>query len=232
MKVIVSIALILSLGLVSCSRNKVDKSDLKTSKDKVSYALGMDIGKNLRKNLVEVDPDKLLAGIKDGILSDTSKVLTEAEVATIMQDFQKEIVAKQQQSKKAEFDKYKKESDKFLQENSKKPGVVTLPSGLQYKVITSGNGKKPVLTDKVVAHYRGTLVDGKEFDSSIKRGQPAEFQVSGVIKGWSEALQLMKVGDKWNLYIPSDLAYGDQGAGGIIPPGAALVFEVELLGIK
>ncbi len=232
MKKLVVIAIIMSLGLVSCNRNKVDKSDLKSLKDKASYALGLDIGRNMRKGQMEVDADKLLAGIKDGLLSDTSKVLTEAEVEKIMDQFQQDLIGKQQKKMKEDADKNKKEGTAFLKENSKKQGVVTLPSGMQYKVIASGKGKKPAATDKVVVNYRGTFINGKEFDSSIKRGQPAVFPVGGIIKGWSEALQMMSVGDKWTLYIPSDLAYGDRGAGGIIPPGATIIFEVELLDIN
>jgi len=226
------IAIIISLGLVSCNRNKVDKSDLKTLKDKASYALGLDIGKNMRKGQMEVDADKLLAGIKEGLLSDTSKVLTDAEVEKVMEQFQQELVGKQQKQMKADADKNKKEGEAFLKENTKKQGVVTLPSGLQYKVIAAGKGKKPTLDNKVVVNYRGTFINGKEFDSSIKRGQPAVFPVKGILKGWEEALQLMSVGDKWNIYLPADLAYGDRGAGGIIPPGATIIFEVELLDIK
>jgi len=232
MKKLVMIAIIISLGLVSCNRNKVDKSDLKTLKDKASYALGLDIGKNMRKGQMEVDADKLLAGIKEGLLSDTSKVLTDAEVEKVMEQFQQELVGKQQKQMKADADKNKKEGEAFLKENTKKQGVVTLPSGLQYKVIAAGKGKKPTLDNKVVVNYRGTFINGKEFDSSIKRGQPAVFPVKGILKGWEEALQLMSVGDKWNIYLPADLAYGDRGAGGIIPPGATIIFEVELLDIK
>jgi FKBP-type peptidyl-prolyl cis-trans isomerase FklB len=232
MKKLVVIALIISLGLVSCNKNKVEKSDLKTLKEKASYALGLDIGKNMRKNLIDIDTDKLLAGIKEGLQTDTSKVLTDADVEKIMGDFQQELVGKQQKKVKADADKNKKEGENFLKENGKKQGVVTLPSGLQYKVVTAGNGKTPKLTDKVVVNYRGAFIDGKEFDSSFKRGTPSEFAVNGIVKGLTEALQLMKTGDRWTLYIPSDLAYGDRGAGGIIPPGATIIFEVELLAIK
>jgi FKBP-type peptidyl-prolyl cis-trans isomerase FklB len=232
MKKLVVIAIIMSLGLVSCSRDKVDKSDLKTLKDKASYAIGLDFGRSMRKNQMDVDADKILAGIRDGLKSDTSKVLTDVEIEKIMDQFQQDLIAKQQKKMKEDADKNKKEGEAFLKENSKKAGVVTLPSGLQYKVVASGKGKKPAATDKVVVNYRGTFINGKEFDSSIKRGQPAVFPVSGIIKGWTEALLLMSVGDKWTLYIPSDLAYGDRGAGGIIPPGATIIFEVELLDIN
>ena len=205
---------------------------LSTQKEKVSYAIGIDIGKNFKKNLIDVDPNILLTGIKEGLVSDTTSLLSETEIATVMQEFQKEIMTKQAEVKKGESSKNKKEGEAFLKENAKKEGVKVTKSGLQYKVITEGKGKTPTDTSTVSVHYRGTLIDGKEFDSSIKRGQPAEFPVNGVIKGWTEALQLMKEGDKWMLYIPSDLAYGDQGAGGVISPGSTLIFEVELLSIK
>jgi len=146
--------------------------------------------------------------------------------------FQKELMAKQQEAQKAVSAKAKAEGEAFLAANATKDGVVTLPSGLQYKVITPGSGASPKASDTVSVHYRGRLIDGTEFDSSYKRNEPTSFPVGGVIPGWTEALQLMKVGAKWELYVPAKLAYGDRGAGGLIPPGATLVFEVELLSIK
>jgi len=157
--------------------------------------------------------------------------MTEQEIQETLKTFQQEMAAKQAEKTKQLAEINKKEGEAFLAENKKKEGVKTLPSGLQYKILTEGSGKTPKETDTVTTHYRGTLIDGTEFDSSFKRGQPASFTVNGVIKGWTEALQLMKEGSKWQLFIPSDLAYGDRGAGGQIGPHATLIFEVELISI-
>lgn len=230
MKLSVIVAL-LSFSLVSCQTGVTSKEDLKTQKDKVSYSIGLDIGKNMKANSVDIDADILLKGIKDG-LEEKEGLLTEEEIAQVMQDFQQDLMAKQMAKQKEEGDKNLKEGETFLEANKKKEGVKVLPSGLQYKVLKSGNGPSPKETDKVKTHYKGTLINGTEFDNSISRGEPAVFPVNGVIKGWTEALQLMKVGDKWELYIPANLAYGEKGAGGAIPPNATLVFEVELLGIE
>ena len=159
-------------------------------------------------------------------------MLSEEEMRTVMTAFQKEMAAKQAEMMKSQGEKNKKEGEAFLAENKKKEGVKTLASGLQYKVIKEGTGKTPKATDKVSTHYQGTLIDGTEFDSSYKRGEPATFPVNGVIPGWTEALQLMKVGSKWQLFVPSKLAYGEKGAGPIIGPNAVLIFTVELLAIK
>jgi FKBP-type peptidyl-prolyl cis-trans isomerase len=193
---------------------------LKNQKDKVSYMIGMDIGMNLRKQSIDVDLGILGRGIKDG-LSGGKSLLTEQEIRETMTIFKKEMIAKQDEISK-----------KFLAENKKKEGVKSLPSGLQYKVIKAGTGKKPKLTDTVTVHYRGTLIDGTEFDSSYSRGQPATFPVNGVIPGWTEALQLMQEGAKWQLFVPSNLAYGERGAGRQIGPNATLIFEVELISIQ
>jgi len=225
------IVALLSFSLVSCQTGVTSKEDLKTQKDKVSYSIGLDIGKNMKANSVDIDADILLKGIKDG-LEEKEGLLTEEEIAQVMQDFQQDLMAKQMAKQKEEGDKNLKEGETFLEANKKKEGVKVLPSGLQYKVLKSGNGPSPKETDKVKTHYKGTLINGTEFDNSISRGEPAVFPVNGVIKGWTEALQLMKVGDKWELYIPANLAYGEKGAGGAIPPNATLVFEVELLGIE
>jgi len=207
-----------------------EKSILKTQKDKVSYSIGLDIGKNMNRQSLDIDPDILAKGIKDGF-SGSSPLLTEAEVRETMMAFQKEMTAKQIERTKTISEKNKKEGEAFLAENKKKEGVITLPSGLQYKVIKKGTGKTPKATDTVTVNYRGTLIDGTEFDSSYKRGQPATFAVNGVIKGWTETLQLMKEGSKWQLFIPSNLAYGERGAGNAIGPNVVLIFEVELLSI-
>jgi FKBP-type peptidyl-prolyl cis-trans isomerase FklB len=226
MKAILAVAL--CLGLVACQKGTQDTSKLTTQKDSVSYCIGMDIGKNLKSQSVEVTPEILARGIQD-VLDSSKKVLTEEQAQKVMIEFQKQLMAKQNEKMKVVGEKNKKDGEAFLIENKKKEGVVTLPSGLQYKILTAGTGKKPKLDETVTVNYRGTLIDGTEFDSSIKRGQPATFPCHGVIKGWTEALQLMPVGSKWQLFVPSELAYGAQGAGGVIGPDATLIFEIELL---
>lgn len=207
--------------------NAQETLELKNQRDKVSYIIGMDIGMNLKKQAIDIDPNILAKGMKDA-LSGAKPLLTEKEIQETMGAFQKEMMAKQAEVAK----KNKSEGDAFLAENKKKEGVKTLPSGLQYKVIKAGTGKKPKSIDSVTVHYRGTLINGTEFDSSYKRGQTVNFQVSGVIPGWTEALQLMEEGAKWQLFIPSNLAYGERGAGGMIGPNATLIFEVELVSIQ
>ncbi len=204
---------------------------LKDQKDKVSYSIGMDIGNNLKKQSIDIDPDILAQGLKDAF-SGGKTLLSEQEFIDIMTAFQKELRAKQIERAKELAEKNKKEGEAFLAENKQKEGVITLPSGLQYKVIKEGTGETPKLEDTVTVNYRGTLIDETEFDSSFRRGQPATFSVKGVIPGWREALQLMKVGSKWQLFIPSDLAYGERGAGRDIGPYATLIFDIELLSIK
>ena len=204
---------------------------LKTDKEKLSYAIGMNIGQSMKKDSLDIDPAILSRAIKDA-LTGSKPAMTEEEARTIVTAFRTEMVKKQQAEAQKAGDANKQAGEKFLAENKTKDGVVTLPSGLQYKVIKQGDGPKPTASDTVVTNYRGTLIDGKEFDSSYKRGQPATFPVGQVIKGWTEALQLMPVGSKWQLYIPSNLAYGDRGAGGDIGPNSTLVFDIELLSIE
>lgn len=204
---------------------------LKTQKDKVSYAIGVNIGKSLHKDAVEVDPAIFIRGMKDALASG-KLLLTDEEMKGTLDILQAQLRKRQEELTQEAADTNKKAGDAFLAENKAKPGVVTLPSGLQYKVITEGTGPKPAATDSVVCNYRGTLLNGTEFDSSYKRGQPATFPVNGVIKGWTEALQLMPVGSKWQLFVPPDLAYGNRGVGSDIGPDATLIFEVELLSIQ
>jgi len=205
---------------------------LTTDRDKESYALGLNIAKGLQAQGVDVDATLLLRGVKD-ILSGAKPLLTDDEVRAALTKLQTEVRQKQEEQRKLQGDKNLKEGEAFLAANKAKDDVVTLPSGLQYKVLTQGTGPKPAATDMVVCQYRGTLLDGTEFDSSYKRGQPATFQLNRVIKGWTEALQLMPVGSKWQLFIPPDLAYGDRGApGSPIGPNATLIFEVELMKIQ
>ena len=204
---------------------------LKTQKDKVSYALGMNLGTNLQKQSVEVDPAIVLRGMKDA-LAGGKMLQTEDEARAALTQLQTEVRNKQQEKMKVAGEANRKEGVEFLAANKSKEGVVTLASGLQYKILTEGTGPKPAASDTVVCNYRGTLTSGAEFDSSYKRGQPASFPVTGVIKGWTEALQLMPVGSKWQLFVPAELGYGDRGAGADIGPGATLIFEVELLSIQ
>jgi FKBP-type peptidyl-prolyl cis-trans isomerase FklB len=179
---------------------------------------------------MEIDPAILLRGLKDEMAGKT--VMTDMEAHNTLMQAQQEAKKKIDETRQASMEPNKKAGDAFLAANKTKEGVVTLPSGLQYKILKEGTGPKPTPADSVVCNYRGTLIDGKEFDSSYKRGQPATFPVGQVIKGWTEALQLMPVGSKWQLFVPADLAYGDRGAGPDIGPGATLIFEVELISIK
>jgi len=204
---------------------------LKTSKDKFSYALGMKMGANLHRQSVPVDANILARGLKDS-LAGTKTLLTDEEAQAAILEVQNDLRKQQQEKMQVEGAANKKEGDVFLSANKAKEGVVTLPSGLQYKILKEGTGPKPAATDSVVCNYRGTLINGTEFDSSYKRGQPANFPVNGVIKGWTEALQLMPVGSKWQLFIPSDLAYGERGPSPEIGSNATLIFEVELLSIE
>jgi FKBP-type peptidyl-prolyl cis-trans isomerase len=204
---------------------------LKTQKDKVSYAIGLNIGKSFRKDSVDVNSAVFARGVKDAITG-AKPLLTDEELKAVLTELQAELKKRQDDATRLAGESNQKAGDTFLTENKTKEGVVALPSGLQYKIVTAGTGPKPAETDSVVCNYRGTLLDGTEFDSSYKRGQPATFPVNGVIKGWTEALQLMPVGSKWQLFVPPDLAYGARGAGGEIGPNATLLFEVELISIQ
>ncbi len=203
---------------------------LKTDKDKQSYAIGMNIGKSIHRDGVDVDPNILLRGMKDA-LAGGKTVLTDDEAKAVMTNLQAEMRKQQAEKAQVAAETNKKAGDAFLAENKTKDGVVTLPSGLQYKILTEGTGPKPTATDTIVCNYKGTLLDNTEFDSSYSRKQPLTIPVGGVIKGWTEALQLMPVGSKWQLFIPSDLAYGPQPKGPI-GPNSTLIFEVELLSIQ
>jgi FKBP-type peptidyl-prolyl cis-trans isomerase FklB len=204
---------------------------LKTQKDKVSYAIGLNIGKSFRKDSVDVNSAIFARGVKDAITG-AKPLLTDEELKAVLTELQAELKKRQDDVTRVAGETNQKAGDAFLAENKTKEGVVALPSGLQYKIIIAGTGPKPAETDSVVCNYRGTLLDGTEFDSSYKRGQPATFPVNGVIKGWTEALQLMPVGSKWQLFVPPGLAYGARGAGGELGPNATLVFEVELISIQ
>ena len=214
------VIIVLGILFLVSQLNAQEKPALKNQKEKVSYIIGMDIGSNLKRQSIDVDPNILAKGVQDA-LSGAKPLLSNEEIQETMVAFQKEMMEKQKQR-----------GEVFLSENKKKEGVKTLPSGLQYKVIKAGTGKKPKLNNTVTINYRGTLVDGTEFDSSYRHGQPATFPVSGVIPGWTEALQLMEEGAKWQLFIPPNLAYGERGAGGLIGPNATLIFEVELISVQ
>jgi FKBP-type peptidyl-prolyl cis-trans isomerase FklB len=216
---------IASIGLAQ------DKAQLKDQKDKASYSIGYDIGETFKKQKVELNPDALFGGLNDA-LAGKEAALTKEDREKTLQAFQKEMMDKQITASKEAATKNAAEGEKFLTENKKKEGVKTTASGLQYKVLKEGSGPSPKETDTVVVQYKGTLIDGTEFDSSYKRNEPASFQVNRVVKGWIEALQLMKPGAKYQLVIPSSLAYGERGAGQLIGPNATLIFEVELLSIK
>lgn len=219
-------------GQSSAAKKPVVSFTLKTPKDKTSYAIGLSVGKSLSKDSIDVDTAVLLRGLKDA-LANGKVLMTDDEIKATMIALQTDLRKRQAEQAQIAADKNKKEGDAFLAANKTQDGVVTLPSGLQYKILTEGSGPKPTASDTVVCNYKGTLLDNTEFDSSYKRGQPATFPVSGVIKGWTEALQLMPVGSKWQLFLPSDLGYGPSGnPRGGIGPNSTLVFEVELLSIQ
>jgi FKBP-type peptidyl-prolyl cis-trans isomerase FklB len=211
--------------------NPEANSILKNDEDKLSYSFGLNMGSNIKRESIDVNPDAVIRGIKDG-LEGKPPLMNEQEVRQIQDHFRRELMAKRE-AKAAELrEKNKAEGEKFLAENAKKEGVKTLPGGVQYKVIKEGSGPKPAPTDRVKVQYRGKLINGTEFDSSYKRGpEPATFGVSQVIKGWTQALTNMPVGSHWELYIPSDLAYGPNGSGRLIEPNSTLIFDVDLVDI-
>jgi FKBP-type peptidyl-prolyl cis-trans isomerase FklB len=222
-------------ALTACNNGGGNVTNLNNDKEKESYAIGMSIGRSLKQQEADVDPKFIAAGINEMLKETPQPLLNDEQLRETMMGMQKKFMEKQQAAMAARSgnaDENLAKSKAFLEENAKKEGVKTTDSGLQYKVIEAGKGTSPKATDVVSVHYKGTLPDGKEFDSSYKRGQPAEFPVNGVIPGWTEALQLMKPGAKYQLFIPPDLAYGAQGAGQDIGPNQALVFEVELLEVK
>ncbi len=223
------VAILVGFALTTVARAEAP-ADLNTQKARVSYALGMMIGHNWQQQGLDIDADLAARAIKD-IQAGGATQMTPEQAQQTLQEFQK-VFAAQQQAKKAEqTTKNKIAGEAFLAANKKQPGVITLPDGLQYVVLTQGTGPLPVATDTVTVNYRGTLIDGTEFDSSYKRGQPVSFPVTGVIRGWTEALLKMPAGSKWKLFIPAELAYGESGRQNI-PPNSALVFEVELLATK
>ena len=224
MKSIIASTIVLSFVLTVSGEDK--PVQLKDQKDKFSYAVGLNIGMNFNRQNVDVNPDIIISGLKDGMAGKPQ--MTMDQIRETMTAFEKDMQQKQTEAGK----KNAADADKFLADNKKKDGVKTTASGLQYKVMKDGNGASPKASDTVTVNYRGTLIDGTEFDSSYKRGQPATFPVGGVIKGWTEALQLMKPGSKYQLFIPPDLAYGEHSPSPQIPPNSALIFEVELMNVQ
>jgi FKBP-type peptidyl-prolyl cis-trans isomerase FklB len=230
---LLGIAGIAATGLFMTACNK-GAPKLETQKDKVSYIIGQNIGRSFKQQNLEadlIDLKKLSAGIEDALAGKEGPISQE-QMAEIMNAFQQQMMAHADSMNKVKGEGNKKAGEDFLAKNAKEPGVVTLPSGLQYKVLKEGKGDKPKATSMVTVHYTGTLIDGKEFDSSRKRGQPATFPVNGVIAGWTEALQLMTPGAHWMLYIPANLAYGDRAAGPEIGPNSTLIFDVELISVN
>jgi len=219
-------------------KKEITKADLKTEDDKVSYSIGFSMGSSFKKDELKMNLEVFQKGIEDGFTGG-KQILNEQEIKKTMMAFQQKMMAKKQAEQMKQREERKKQGEankergkKFLEENKAKQGIVTLESGLQYKILNKGTGASPKATDTVKCHYKGTTIDGKEFDSSYKRGQPATFALNRVIKGWTEGLQLMKEGGKRQFFIPSELAYGNRGAGQHIGPNEVLIFEVELLGIE
>ena len=207
-----------------------EKLELKDQKDKESYSLGHQFGQSLKAQGLDINLEAYVSGIQD-VLGGKNPLLSQEEMQKTVLELQKRLMAARQMESKGTAEKNLSEGKAFMEENKKKEGVITLPSGLQYKVLAEGAGKSPKVADQVTVNYKGMLINGTEFDNSYKRGQPATFKTNGVIKGWTEALQLMKEGSKWQLFIPPQLGYGERGAGPV-PPNSTLIFEVELISVK
>ena len=233
MKNLIGIFIVLLMIAISCTSSEkvVETPQLTDYMDTVSYSVGVDIGKSFRLQEMDIDPDAMARGLGDAF-SDKETALTDEEIQSTLINFRQEFQQKQREIAQRKAQEAAVAEEAYLAESASKEGVVSLPSGLQYKVITPGDGPSPLTTDKVKVHYKGSLADGTIFDSSYDRGQPTSFTVSGVIKGWTEALLLMQVGSKWELTIPSKLGYGTRGSGDRIPPNSTLLFEVELLAIE
>lgn len=223
--------LFLALALAGSVSTTMAAVTLDTEEAKLSYSIGTDLGSNFKAQNINVNSDAFMAGMTDA-LSGKKPQLTKAEMKQTLQNFQKKMLMKRLAQYKKSAEKNKKEGDAFLKANKAKPGVVTLASGLQYKVLAKGAGQSPTKEDAVTVEYTGKLLNGKVFDSSDKAGKPATFKVTQVIPGWTEALQLMKVGSKWEIYVPSKLAYGARGIGGPIGPNETLVFQIKLISIE
>lgn len=227
----VLLTLLLGFAVIAAYGCAAEKTVLKDEKERLSYSFGVNIGKNLKMQSVDIDPEILSQGVK-AAYTDSELLMVEEEIQNVLAAYEQEMRNKHAARASELADQNKAEGEEFLTANRDKEGVIVLPSGLQYKVIKEGTGKTPNISDMVKAHYRGTLIDGTEFDSSYERGEPAILPVGGVIKGWTEALQMMKEGAQWKLFIPSELAYGIRGAGNQIGPNATLIFDIELLSIE
>ena len=226
---VISVAWLAAATLPGCNQGgSSDSTSLESEDEKVNYSVGWQLGGDYKRQNVPLEPDALLAGVRDSIEGKPPRV-SEQDQQQVLTQVQQKRMAAEQEARGAEGEKNLAAAKAFLEANAAKEGVKTLPSGLQYKVLTEGAGPKPKAEDVVTVNYRGTLIDGTEFDSSYSRGKPASFPLNKVIKGWTEGLQLMGEGSKWILYVPPDLGYGPGGAGAKIPPQSALVFEVELL---
>ncbi len=239
-KVLVLCLTILFIVTINCSKNnQMDEPglispqniSLDTPEKKTSYAMGYNMGKNFKEIYQNIHQDSLMRGVIDAIKQNDS-LIPRDEINSILMELQQKVSEQQRDERKNMGDKNKTMGKEFLKKNANKPGIEVTSSGLQYQIVKKGTGSKPTSTDRVKVHYRGTLINGTEFDSSYKRNQPASFRLKKVIPGWTEALQLMNVGSKYIFYIPSELAYGERGAGNVIGPNATLIFEVELLEIS
>jgi FKBP-type peptidyl-prolyl cis-trans isomerase FklB len=228
MKYLTILAIGLAIAGGTCSA--AEPVQLKDENDRINYSLGYQIGGDLKRQQVEVNGEVLLHGIDDA-MTGAAPVLSEDEMRNTLIELKRKVIALQAQERAAALQKNLQAGEEFLAANAKRDGVVSLPSGLQYRVLEPGSGKQPAATDTVTVHYRGTLIDGTEFDSSYSRNKPATFRADRVIEGWREALQLMQEGAKWELFIPAKLAYGDKGAGKI-QPNSTLIFEVQLIKVE
>ncbi len=224
------IPLIAALTLSACQNNNQEVKNLNNNRDSVSYAIGMNLGHSFKSQKLDLNLKALYSGMNDAVY-DSTYLLSKREAQRVVMAYQRKIMLKRNTERITEAATNEKEGKEFLKANKNKPGVITTPSGLQYIVLKKGNGPKPKMADKVTVNYKGTFINGKVFDSSYKRRKPATLSVNGVIKGWTEALKMMRAGSKWKLFVPANLAYGTRG-GGPIPPNKTLIFEIELLSIK
>lgn len=222
---------ILCLLLAGCQEAKREQPALLTQKDSLSYAVGLDIGRNLKRQSLDVNLDVVARGMQD-LYTGSSTVLTDSVAQSFTAALRRQMMARHAEERRVQGEKNLADGQKFLAENKGKEGIVALPSGLQYRILKAGKGKRPGPNDSVIISYKASLIDGTEFDNTYKQGGAATFPVTGVIKGWTEALKLMPVGSTWQLFIPPDLAYGERGAGQTIPPNATLIYELELGSIK
>lgn len=220
------------MGLaISATHAAANAPSLTSELDKLSYSIGIDIGKNFKRQGIEVNSEVMAKGMQDGMSGDKS-LLTDQQMKDVLNNFQKQLMAKRTAELNQKAEKNKEKGEAFLKENKKKEGVVALPSGLQYKIVTAGTGDKPSKKDTVTVEYTGKLLDGQVFDSTEKTGKPATFKLSQVIPGWTEALQLMPAGSTWEIYVPADLAYGSRSVGGPIGPNETLIFNIHLMSVK